>query len=318
MTHIIAAKAKAELGYTLGTSGAIIGAVATGPIGAVVIGTFSGAFSICANGISKLACHTYAKGQNKKEEDKLNKADKVKFLEDNDHLVKGKIKRFYVGWTKLHNDANHKISNLAIPLKFINPLPYISDKLFYHASVWVQTDLCENSDDGILIEFGEYKGAQEFNPDYPYPTYYYSDEYGLRYIRMRFSYWKNEYIKEKTGFLEDIFQHMELYFDKSKGITVEQFLNRCWYENSLRFTFNNYNFYTYNCQHFAATAIKVMKAERYEGYNLRGNHNCSKLAIPKSVLDALESNEKDATSIVGKIPIIGSLFDLFNPKNAEY
>ena len=111
---------------------------------------------------------------------------------------------------------------------------------------------------------------------------------------------------------------MELYFDKSRWITIEQFLNRCWYENSLRFTYKNYNFYTYNCQNFVATAIKVMRAERYTRYNLRGNHNCSKLAIPKPVLVALESNENDATSIVGKIPILGSIFDLFNPKSSDY
>ncbi len=315
MSHIIAAKAKAELGCTLGASGAVIGALATGPVGAVVIGTFSGAFSVCLNGISKLGCHTYAKTHEQK--GKLDH-NMVKFMDENDRLIKGKIQRLFVGWNKLHNEVNHKISNLVIPLKFINPLPYISDKLFYHASIWVQTDLCENSDDGILIEYGEYNSVPEFNKEYPYPTYYYSNEYGLRYLRMKFSLWKNEYIKEKTGFLEDIFQHMELYFDKSRGITIEQFLNRCWYENSLRFTYKNYNFYTYNCQHFVATAIKVMRAKRYIGYNLRGNHNCSKLAIPKSVLDALESNENDATSIVGKIPILGSIFDLFNPKSSDY
>ena len=317
MSHKLGAKAKAELGYTLATSGSLIGAVTTGPVGAVVIGTFSGAFSVCLNGISKLGCHTYAKVHDKKVKDKLDD-DMVKIMDENDNLIKGKIKKLYVGWNKLYNEVNHKISNLAIPLKFINPLPYLSDKLFYHASVWVQTDLCENSDDGILIEFGEYNSVPEFNPKYPYPTYYYSNEHGLRYLRMSFSFWKNHYIKETTGFLEDIFQHMELYFDKSKGITVGEFLNRCWDENSLKFTYNNYNFYTFNCQHFVYTAIKVLGAKRYIGYNLRGNHNCSKLAIPKSILDSLEQNEKDATSVVGKIPILGNLFDLFNPKNSNY
>lgn len=317
MSHQFGAKAKAELGYTLTTSGALIGGIASGPIGAVVVGAVCGPLSICVNGISKLACHTHGKRHYKKVEDKLDD-DMVKILAENDHLINGKIKKLYVGWNKLNNDINHKISNLAIPLKFIIPLPYLSDKLFYHASVWVQTDLCENSDDGILIEFGEYKGVQEFNPNYPYPTYFYSNEYGLRYLRMSFSYWKNEYIKDKTGFLEDIFQHMELYFDKSDEITVRQFLNRCWNENSLRFTYNNYNFYTYNCQHFVSTAIKVMGAKRYIGYNLRGNHNCSKLAIPKSILDSLEHNEDDATSTIGKIPILGNLFDVFNPKSSNY
>ena len=171
----------------------------------------------------------------------------VKYLEENDKLIKGQIIKLYVGWTKLRKDVNHKVSNLAIPLKFINPLPYISDKLFYHASVWVQTDLRENSDDGILIEFGEYKGVPEFNPKYPYPTYYYSNEYGLRFLRMSFTYWKNEYIKEKTGFLEDIFQNMDLYFNKNRGITAEQLLNRCWNENILKFTYKNYNYYTFKC-----------------------------------------------------------------------
>ena len=181
MSHIIAAKAKAELGCTLGTSGAVIGALATGPVGAVVIGTFSGAFSVCLNGISKLGCHTYAKTHEQK--GKLDH-NMVKFMDENDRLIKGKIERLFVGWNKLHNEVNHKISNLVIPLKFINPLPYISDKLFYHASIWVQTDLCENSDDGILIEYGEYNSVPEFNKEYPYPTYYYSNEYGLRYLRI--------------------------------------------------------------------------------------------------------------------------------------
>ena len=77
----------------------------------------------------------------------------IRIMAENDRLIKGKIAKLYVGWNKLYNDVNHKISNLAIPLKFINPLPYLSDKLFYHACAWVQTDLCENSDDGILIEY---------------------------------------------------------------------------------------------------------------------------------------------------------------------
>lgn len=317
MSHKLGAKAKVELSCTLAASGAIIGGAAAGPIGAVAIGTFSGAFSIILNGISKLGCHTYAKVRDAKLKEELND-DMTKIMNDNDYLIKGKIKKLYVGWNKLYNDINHKISNLVIPLKFINPLPYLSDKLFYHASVWVQTDLCENSEDGILIEFGEYKGREEFKSDYPYTTYFYSNEKGLRYLRMKFTYWKNEYVKDKEGFLQDIFQHMELYLNKNKGITVGKLLEKCWNENSLKFTHDNYNFYTFNCQHFVATVIKVMGAERYDGYNLRGNHNCSKLVIPKSILDALETNEKDATSAIGKVPILGSLFDLFNPKSSNY
>lgn len=316
MSHVFAAKAKTELGLTLTTTGSISGAVFSGPIGAVAAGTFSGAFSIVLNGISILGCNTYAKNHEKKNE--LNN-DMIRIMAENDRLIKGKIAKLYVGWNKLYNDVNHKISNLAIPLKFINPLPYLSDKLFYHACAWVQTDLCENSDDGILIEYGKYQGNEQFNPDYPYPIFFYSNEYGLRYLRMSFSFWKNEYIKEKTGFLEDIFQYMELNFNKNEKFTVGELLRECWNRNSLKFTYKNYNFYTFNCQHFVSTLINVIFAERFDGYNLRGNHNCSKLAIPKTILDALEDTEADVTSIIGRyIPIIGNLFDLFNPKNSKH
>ena len=162
MSHVFAAKAKTELGLTLTTTGSISGAVFSGPIGAVAAGTFSGAFQIVLNGISILGCNTYAKNHEKKNE--LNN-DMIRIMAENDRLIKGKIAKLYVGWNKLYNDVNHKISNLAIPLKFINPLPYLSDKLFYHACAWVQTDLCENSDDGILIEYGKYQGNEQFNHD---------------------------------------------------------------------------------------------------------------------------------------------------------
>ena len=58
MSHAFGIKAKKDLGYTLSTSGALVGNVAAGPVGAVVVGAFSGALSVCVNGVSKLACHT--------------------------------------------------------------------------------------------------------------------------------------------------------------------------------------------------------------------------------------------------------------------
>lgn len=317
MSHIFGAKAKTKLGSSFATSGVIAGIAFSGPVGTIVSGTCSGLFSIVLNGISKFSCDLYGKRHEKKMEN--TNPDLIKIMKENDRELNGKITKLYVGWSKLNKETNHKVSNLAIPLKFINPLPFFSDKLFYHGSIWVQTDLSENSDDGICLEYGVYRGNENYGENYPYPIFYYSNEYGLRYLRMSFNYWKNKYIGEKEGFLEDIFQQMELNFDRTKGITIEQLLKQSWNSNKLHFTYGNYNYYTFNCQHFVATALKILKAERYKGRNLRGNHNSSKLAIPKYILDSLEDNENDGTTKVGKyIPIVGSLFDLFNPKNANY
>jgi hypothetical protein len=312
-------KAKTDLGLSLAGSGIIAGTTFSGPIGTIVAGTCSSLSSIAFNGLSKIICYVNGKRHEKKLKEMSNQ-DKKYLFNENDREIKGKITRLYVGWTKLCDETNHKISNLAIPLKYISPFPFFSDKLFYHASVWVQTDLRESSEDGILIEFGTYRGNENFEKEpYPYPIFYYNEEYGLRYLRMSFTYWKTKYVGEKEGILEDIFQHMDLYFNEKKGITLEELLRKSWNYNDMKFSYSNYNYYTFNCQHFVATAIKILEAKRYKGYNLRGNHNCSKLAIPKYILDSLEDNENDGTTKFGKyVPFVGSLFDLFNPKNAKY
>lgn len=306
MTKLLV-KAKTDLGLSLAASGFIVGTTFCGPAGTIIAGTCSALFSNAFNAISELACYINGKIHKIKMEEMPNQDMKC-IMNENNREIKGKITKLYVGWTKLCPETRHKISNIAIPLKYVTPLPFFTDKLFYHASVWVQTDLSENSDDGILIEFGTYRGNENFVKEpYPYPIFYYSKEYGLRYLRMSFNYWKTKYVGEKEGFLEDIFQQMDLYFNKDKGITVGELLSKSWNYNGKKFNYDNYNYYTFNCQHFVATAIKILGAKRYKGYHLRGNHNCSKLAIPKYILDSLEDNEKDGTTIVGKyIPIFGS------------
>lgn len=53
-----------------------------------------------------------------------------------------------------------------------------------------------------------------------------------------------------------------------------------------------------------------MNAKRFKGWNGRGNHTLGLQRIPVKILDALEENEDDATTMVGRIPIIGNLFDI--------
>ena len=128
-------------GTSLGGSGVIAGATFLGPVGTIIAGTCSALSSIAINGLSKVSCFVYGQKHKEKIEKKNMSSQDMKCIGDeNNRELRGKITKLYVGWSKLCEEINHKISNLTIPLKFVSPFPFFSDKLFYHASIWVCPD----------------------------------------------------------------------------------------------------------------------------------------------------------------------------------
>ena len=75
-------------------------------------------------------------------------------------------------------------------------------------------------------------------------------------------------------------------------------------------TARKYNLKSHNCQDFAAEVIKILKATRINERDIiRINE---KYALPNCLIRALTNNETiSVINKIGRIPIIGLLFDIF-------
>ena len=77
-----------------------------------------------------------------------------------------------------------------------------------------------------------------------------------------------------------------------------------------KWTARKYNLKSHNCPDFDAEVIKILKATRInERDKIRKNE---KSALPNCLITALTNNETiSVINMIGRIPIIGLLFDIF-------
>jgi hypothetical protein len=118
----------------------------------------------------------------------------------------------------------------------------------------------------------------------------------MRFSKTTFNYWANNIV-------DDYIQ-----VNNIRNMTVGELLDRV--ADQFFFSANNFRVYGDNSNFFVAKCVKAMNAKRFKGRNGRGNHSLGLQRIPVKILDALEENEDDATTMVGRIPIIGNLFDI--------
>ena len=90
-------------------------------------------------------------------------------------------------------------------------------------------------------------------------------------------------------------------------MTVENLLDKV--TNNFTFSAENFRPYGNNGNFFVAQCIKVINAKRFLGKNGWGIHIFGVQRIPAKILEALEKNEDDTESTIGKIPILGKFFD---------
>ena len=230
--------------------------------------------------------------------------------------------------------------------KILQPLfhPAISPT-FCHIAIKLNL---ENYDDIILIESGQYltEESKKFydNLDsvfnigdsrvaYNKVKYYYINEDGVRitkierhkdntinynnivyaiYSATAVSYFGAAFISIlNRNLISNLLNEVNIIKCNVKNqITLEElkneFLGDNWQEKE-------YNLISHNCQDFGAEVVKFLKAERInEKDKIRMKE---KYALPNCIINALTENEKISTiNKIGRIPIVGLVFDLFIAK----
>ena len=231
--------------------------------------------------------------------------------------------------------------------KILQPLvhPAISPT-FCHIAIKLNL---ENFEDIILMEYGQYLTEESkkyydnlnwlFNSsdnriEYNKVKYYYINEDGVRITKIA---------KQK----DNIVNHHNILSSIYSGTAVSYFgaacstiLNRNFISNLLnevniikcnvknqitleelknQFLGDNwqakkYNITSHNCQDFGAEVVKILKAERInEEDKIRMNE---KYALPNCIIKALTENEEfSSINTIGRIPIVGLLFDIFAAKH---
>lgn len=110
----------------------------------------------------------------------------------------------------------------------------------------------------------------------------------MRFSKTTFQYWKNNIVDD----------YIKLSHD---SMTVENLLDEV--TNYFTFSADNYRPSGNNANFLVAKCIKVINAERFLGRDFRGIHTLGVQKIPAKILKALEENEDDTSSTMGKIPI---------------
>ena len=198
-----------------------------------------------------------------------------------------KLDEVFIGWKHLSEIG----SNIKSAFVFLLP-EFITQKNINFASIYVSG---EYKNQEIFIEYGPYTGNGK-GPTYCH--YYYKNAGGMRFSKTTFNYWANNIVDD----------YIKVYNDSD--MTVEELLDGV--ANKFFFSANNYRVYDENGNFFVAKCVEVMNAKRFKGRDGRGNHSLGLQRIPVKILDALEENEDDVTTIVGKIPVIGNVFDIFH------
>ena len=194
------------------------------------------------------------------------------------------IDDFYVGWKHISKAASE------VKSAFVFLLPeFISEKNMNDASIFISG---EYRDQEIFIEFGPYTGEGK-GPTYCH--YYYKNAGGLRFSKTTFQYWRNNIVDDY------------IKLSHNNNMTVENLLDEV--TNNFTFSAENFRPCGKNGNFFVAECIKVINAKRFLGQNGRGIHIFGVQRIPAKILEALEKNEDDTESTIGKIPILGKFFD---------
>jgi hypothetical protein len=82
--------------------------------------------------------------------------------------------------------------------------------------------------------------------------------------------------------------------------------------NKKNWNSESYNSFLNNRKDFVAEFIRATKSVRKEGEEYRAYHNYSSSVFPKVILDAIEENENEGWDIVGIVPIIGPMVEIFD------
>ncbi len=101
--------------------------------------------------------------------------------------------------------------------------------------------------------------------------------------------------------------------DIENKINVEDLCNKFKGE---KWEAKNYNVVTHNCQHFAAEVIKILKAKRI--HDIDKVRTKEKEKLPNCIISNLWDNEElSKINTLGRIPIIGSIYDIFIMKKIK-
>ena len=170
--------------------------------------------------------------------------------------------------------------------------------------------------------------------------YYYINKDGARLTQISKKYYKNHEHKAKNGSIITAIIAAQIY-----GEDIESFIKNCRSKNfkkdnnidgyyncfhrvqcdvknkiSLRelcrhfkgekWEAEKYNIATHNCQKFSAKIIKILKAVRiHESDKIRTKE---KITLPNCIISALWDNEElSSVNTIGRIPIIGLIYDSF-------
>lgn len=220
-----------------------------------------------------------------------------------DQLLDDKIDYLYLGLEKIglpiHGFTDHAfmITRIFLP----SEIPIISGKSWVHASLLIKT----LKGYSICVEYGAYDGEDMIDKEKrSYETYYWFEQsHGLRYAEMNFDTYKY-YKLDYDSYSERIFR-----LECGRNITLRKALSECNYNK--KWTFQNYDLATQNCQDFVAKFIDVTNSYRRKGEEHRGLHNISSALIPKVILKEIERNEDDGWNTAGKVPIIGPIIGAF-------
>ena len=112
------------------------------------------------------------------------------------------------------------------------------------------------------------------------------------------------YLEKEAGFNSIFFYRVEC--DINNKIEIKELIKNFKGE---RWGAKKYNFFTHNCQTFAAQVIEILKAVRKnEEQKIR---MVEKSILPGSIINALWHNEKlSIKNTLGRIPIFGFFYDL--------
>lgn len=130
-----------------------------------------------------------------------------------------------------------------------------------------------------------------------------SKYYGIKY---------EEFFEEaKNKDLSKYYYYIEC--DIENKINVEDLCNKF---KGQKWEAKNYNVVTHNCQHFAANVIKILKAKRI--HDIDKVRTKEKEKLPNCIISNLWDNEKlSKINTLGRIPIIGSIYDIFIMKKIK-
>lgn len=234
------------------------------------------------------------------------KGEKSKYELEREELLSTKIKKACVGWCPLDNrmpGIGFKISKTLTPLKAsVIPGNLGGGIYFYHATLWVCNDYEDGRCNEICIEYGMYNddGTDEYNT----PVHYWKRN-GLRFGRADFYDWKTKIIH-----FSDEYSNKGDYVNteiNGNEMTVKELLEKCCEYNP--FQSSNYAATSNNCQDFVDRCIRILRLKRTREC-LRGFHIKSKIHIPNQILTAFEYVENDIEAYIGKVPVVGPVFDI--------